>query len=935
MATSMESYKNVSLLPMMDRAQYDMAHVEPFPLTDHKKEDIIIIMHSSGSTGFPKPIYTNHVRYTTSSNPGPGTRDMMTLPLFHAFSFTVSVQRIYHRKTIFFPNSNLPLTCGNLSQAIIEAQPAVLNIVPYILKMLSEEARGVEALKICEQVISAGSGCPDDIGDRLIDQGVNLATYFASTETAMLGTSLNRPQWDNAWSYVRPSPKLLDHIWPKPLGDGTFEFVYLEGFPSLVTTNSDEPPHSYHSKDIFVPHPIIANAWKHVGRIDDRITLLNGEKFLPLMTESRVQEHAYVLNAIVFGNSRPIPGMLVVRSEAAKDLIDEDFIDAIYPTIHAANLLSEGFASIGREMIVPLPAGSEIPVTDKHSLIREQVYRVFQDKIQAQYDGTDSSHEEIWELSASELTEYLGRTCRVVTGIPISHDEIDFFSAGMDSQQAIRFRAQISRDLHLRENDKGLNQNIVFETGNIRKLSAFLHSLRKSQNIVEENVSEIINRMIEKYSELQEHAIVRESEIHENDVILLTGVTGAVGAHILARMLQQSNAHRVMCPVRGHDPELRLRLSLESRGLLATGLDKVVILRSDLSSSNLGCTAQEYTDLAERLTHIIHCAWPVNFQINLQSFEPHIAGVRNLLELSMARKSEPAHFIFCSSITAALGAPAHTTVEESPIDDLSFSSSLGYGRSKLVAEKVIQAAVTKAGANATILRIGQVTGDQKRGLWNDTEMIPMIIRSGLQMGALPPLDWDCRWLPVDTLADCVLEIAGLISPAPAIDDYNDTIMSTQNSYARGCGPQRSGDSSNVVTSWQPELCYNICSPHTFSWTSDLLPALTRAGLKFETIPFDDWLSQLRKILASIDVGDDMMKHQPAPNNAKSTFNDAAKLIEYLQGDFLADSKPLTFRIDKAMRDSPALRKAPRIIEDGLVSLMVKEWAPEKLDLGGS
>lgn len=48
---------------------------------DEEREKVVIIMHSSGSTGLPKPIYTKHNRYTLPSLPGPGSKDMITLPL--------------------------------------------------------------------------------------------------------------------------------------------------------------------------------------------------------------------------------------------------------------------------------------------------------------------------------------------------------------------------------------------------------------------------------------------------------------------------------------------------------------------------------------------------------------------------------------------------------------------------------------------------------------------------------------------------------------------------------------------------------------------------------------------------------------------------------------------------------------------------------------
>lgn len=82
MAQAIHAQKPVPLLSMLGRKDYDTnANVKPFPSNRQDREGVVIIMHSSGSTGFPKPIYTKHYRYTMASAPGPGTSEMMTLPL--------------------------------------------------------------------------------------------------------------------------------------------------------------------------------------------------------------------------------------------------------------------------------------------------------------------------------------------------------------------------------------------------------------------------------------------------------------------------------------------------------------------------------------------------------------------------------------------------------------------------------------------------------------------------------------------------------------------------------------------------------------------------------------------------------------------------------------------------------------------------------------
>jgi thioester reductase-like protein len=88
---------------------------------------------------------------------------------------------------------------------------------------------------------------------------------------------------------------------------------------------------------------------------------------------------------------------------------------------------------------------------------------------------------------------------------------------------------------------------------------------------------------------------------------------------------------------------------------------------------------------------------------------------------------------------------AHNTkgqskISEEPIMDFRQGISNGYTQSKLVAEYMIQRAMESFGAWTSILRIGQIVGDTKLGLWNETEAAPLMIRSALTLGCLPVLD---------------------------------------------------------------------------------------------------------------------------------------------------------------------------------------------------
>lgn len=87
----------------------------------------------------------------------------------------------------------------------------------------------------------------------------------------------------------------------------------------------------------------------------------------------------------------------------------------------------------------------------------------------------------------------------------------------------------------------------------------------------------------------------------------------------------------------------------------------------------------------------------------------------------------------------ALNSAASATVPNALQTDFRKVSPTGYARSKFVGEHVVCRAAGEAGADACVLRIGQVVGDTREGIWNDQEFLPMMIRSSLVLGVLPLL----------------------------------------------------------------------------------------------------------------------------------------------------------------------------------------------------
>ncbi|KAJ3888837.1 hypothetical protein GG344DRAFT_52847, partial [Lentinula edodes] len=90
--------------------------------------------------------------------------------------------------------------------------------------------------------------------------------------------------------------------------------------------------------------------------------------------------------------------------------------------------------------------------------------------------------------------------------------------------------------------------------------------------------------------------------------------------------------------------------------------------------------------LEENLTHVIHNVWKLDFNISLPSFESHIHGIRNLIDLSRScRYVSSLQFLFTSSIGSTLSCSnAKGFYPEEVIMDPKYSVGAGCGESKYI-----------------------------------------------------------------------------------------------------------------------------------------------------------------------------------------------------------------------------------------------------------
>lgn len=136
----------------------------------------------------------------------------------------------------------------------------------------------------------------------------------------------------------------------------------------------------------------------------------------------------------------------------------------------------------------------------------------------------------------------------------------------------------------------------------------------------------------------------------------------------------------------------------------------------------MGHSIAKYSDI-----DILDNQWPVNFNLPLSSFEPHISGVGNLIHLAAASTHDP--FILFVSSVSSVGSWQHPDgISETIVHNFSAAASIGYAQSKLIAECLLDEASKISGIRSACCRVGIVAGpvEKQPGMWNMHEYIPSV-----------------------------------------------------------------------------------------------------------------------------------------------------------------------------------------------------------------
>lgn len=355
--------------------------------------------------------------------------------------------------------------------------------VPYILQMLASHEEGLRWLQGMDVVGAGGAALPQEVGDTLVKQGVNLVSRFGSAECGFLLSSYRDFKNDLEWQYLRPpKPSRFLRFEMQDDNSGLAELVVLKGWPHMAKTN--RPDGSFATGDLFMPHRSAEGRWKYHSRSEGLIALTTGKKFDPAPIEDDLIASApgIIKEALVFGAGRQVPGVLIFVNKDAShkedvcnqgyagrliDLVHHDMDEqVIWTAIFNANLKGESHARIERHMVIVFVYDHRQPLkrSSKGTLIRKVAEERFAKAIENAYHYAVSDGGSPWLSKKATPKAKIKAIIEEVLGTTLDDDQ-NFFDNGVDSQKSTRIR-NLLQDCF----GEKLPWNVVYDCGSIDKL---------------------------------------------------------------------------------------------------------------------------------------------------------------------------------------------------------------------------------------------------------------------------------------------------------------------------------------------------------------------------------------------------------------------------------------------------------------------------------
>ena len=249
--------------------------------------------------------------------------------------------------------------------------------------------------------------------------------------------------------------------------------------------------------------------------------------------------------------------------------------------------------------------------------------------------------------------------------------------------------------------------------------------------------------------------------------ILLTGVTGFLGVHLLTELLEQNQHATVLCLVRAkhEEPGAAIQQNLERYGLkTAEFAARIVPVVGDLSQAMFGLDLADWNRWTATVDAVVHCGAAVSLTAPYQALHAvNVQGTLTAIRFAAAcKEGTPLVYVSSNGIFPIDNPKEEVFYETSEIGCLPerLGAHDGYGLSKWAADRLVTSAHQKHGLPTLTMRFGNIGWHSQTGRGNALDYQGMLLDGCARVQQRPAVEgWKMEFTPVDFAAKSLVSLS--------------------------------------------------------------------------------------------------------------------------------------------------------------------------------
>ncbi|KAF8997175.1 hypothetical protein BDQ17DRAFT_1411496 [Cyathus striatus] len=443
-------------------------------------DSVCIIIHSSGSVSFPKPIKTTYrMLLQQGLETSKGEIDVCG-EIFGGHGIPI------YQQSVLSPDMVL--------KNAVQTNCTLIACVPSFIESWAQDKRKIDIMKKFKAILFGGGPLATAVGDMLVSEGINIVPLYGVTEAGGLSFLMPRKPPSEGWEWLRTA-LFADIVFvPSQItaDENAYRLVVKAGpmkTLSVSNTTIDNIP-AYDTNDLVIRHPTNPLLFKILGREDDQIMHSTGEKTNPTLIEGRLLKDPKIKSALVFGRSKFQPGVLIQPSpeyifDPSDEVKLEEYRNLIWETVEEANKIAPQHSKIFKEFILVANPSKPFEYTAKGTPRRHAILKTYDPEIENIYQASENQTlSNVPAPTGWDLTEIQAFLHKILVSV-LGHDVKDsdsIFLAGGDSLAAISIRNTIMHALrrsklmshsHIRV----LPSDFVYMFPSVDALSAYIYGL--------------------------------------------------------------------------------------------------------------------------------------------------------------------------------------------------------------------------------------------------------------------------------------------------------------------------------------------------------------------------------------------------------------------------------------------------------------------------